>query len=112
MSFPAMFPKSWRCRGGYTKNASLVGSIFLGEAHFYVSETKIHTARLVHAAPLSSQARHMEFEVQSGGFDFQPGQFLSFLAFQDGREITHPYSIASAPRQSRFDLCLNRVDDS
>lgn len=76
-------------------------------------ERKIHTAQLVHAVQLSEQARHLEFAVQAvERFDFVPGQFLSLVAPKEGREITRAYSIASAPyHDTRFDLCLNRVDD-
>ncbi len=78
-----------------------------------VPERKIYTAQLVRAVQLSEQTRHLEFAVQQvDRFDFVPGQFLSLVAPKDGREITRAYSIASAPYEAtRFDLCLNRVDD-
>lgn len=78
-----------------------------------VPERKIYTAQLVRAVQLSEQTRHLEFAVQQvDRFDFVPGQFLSLVAPKDGREITRAYSIASAPyNATRFDLCLNRVDD-
>ncbi len=78
-----------------------------------VPERKIHTAQLMRAVQLSEQTRHLEFAVQQvERFDFVPGQFLSLVAPKDGREITRAYSIASAPYEdTRFDLCLNRVDD-
>jgi len=69
-----------------------------------------HTARLLQCLPLSEQTKHLEFEVEGvERFDFTPGQFISLVAEHDGREITRAYSLASAPRGRRFDLCLNRV---
>jgi ferredoxin-NADP reductase len=68
------------------------------------------TARLLRSRTLSEQTRHLEFEVEGvPRFDFLPGQFISLVAQHDGREITRAYSLASAPRGNRFDLCLNRV---
>jgi len=68
------------------------------------------TARLLRSRTLSEQTQHLEFEVGGAeGFEFTPGQFISLVAEHDGREITRAYSLASAPRGHRFDLCLNRV---
>jgi ferredoxin-NADP reductase len=46
-------------------------------------------------------------------FGFVPGQWLSLKHTKsDGEEITRAYSIASPPEEnSRFALCLNRVQD-
>jgi ferredoxin-NADP reductase len=68
------------------------------------------TARLLRCVALSEQTKHLEFEVEGvARFDFLPGQFISLVADHNGREITRAYSLASAPRGHRFDLCLNRV---
>jgi ferredoxin-NADP reductase len=67
-------------------------------------------ARLLESVSLSSQTKHLLFEVEPAPFDFIAGQFVSMKALHDGREITRAYSIASAPRDQRtFDICLNRV---
>ena len=43
--------------------------------------------------------------------NFQPGQFVSFLAVDPlGKHQTRAYSIASAPRGNQFDVCVNRVE--
>jgi ferredoxin-NADP reductase len=60
----------------------------------------------------SSQCYHLEFDVpEIENFAFEPGQFVSMVA-EDGRgkTQTRAYSIASAPRGNRLDLCLDRVD--
>jgi NAD(P)H-flavin reductase len=45
-------------------------------------------------------------------FDYFPGQFVSAVApDQNGKMQTRAYSIASAPCDSRFELCLNRVEE-
>jgi len=43
-------------------------------------------------------------------FDFAAGQFISMVAAHNGKTITRAYSLASAPRNNEFDLCLNRVE--
>jgi len=70
------------------------------------------TARLLKSDVLSDQTKHLEFEVRElEQFDFVPGQFVSMLAPKDGKTITRAYSIASAPRNHHFDICLNRVEN-
>src|SRR5512135_3803956 len=72
------------------------------------------TARLIRSVPLSEQTKHLEFEMLSTSrFGFVAGQWLSLKANKpDGEEITRAYSIASPPADdSRFALCLNRVQD-
>ncbi|HZP16706.1 MAG TPA: FAD-dependent oxidoreductase, partial [Terriglobales bacterium] len=73
-----------------------------------------YTARLLQSRPLSEITKHLEFEmVGVSRFGFVPGQWLSLKHTRpDGEEITRAYSIASAPSEnSRFALCLNRVQD-
>jgi len=73
-----------------------------------------HTARLVRSVPLSEPTKHLEFEMEGGPrFGFVPGQWLSLKQTRpDGEELTRAYSIASPPADdSRFALCLNRVQD-
>ena len=74
----------------------------------------MYTARLLEKKLLSvnAQCYHLEFDVpELENFAFEAGQFVSMVA-EDGRgkPQTRAYSIASAPRGNRFDLCLDRVD--
>ena len=72
------------------------------------------TARLIRSVPLSEQTKHLEFEMlRTPRFGFVAGQWLSLKANKpDGEEITRAYSLASPPADdSRFALCLNRVQD-
>ncbi len=61
----------------------------------------------------SAQCYHFEFvldELES--FPFTPGQFISAVATDpNGKQQTRAYSIASAPRGNRFELCVNRVEE-
>lgn len=61
---------------------------------------------------LTPSTKHFEWEVIEGGpFEFYAGQFVSLEVPRDGEKEARPYSIASAPRgDSKFDLCLNRVE--
>jgi len=72
-------------------------------------------ARLVDKRCISERAGtyHLDFVIdQLSAFSFTPGQFVSFVARDpEGREQTRAYSIASAPRDNHFELCLNRVDE-
>ena len=74
----------------------------------------MYSARLLEKKLLSESAQcyHLEFEIpELENFLFEPGQFISMVT-EDGRgkSQTRAYSIASAPRGNRFDLCLDRVD--
>lgn len=75
---------------------------------------KQYTARLERRLCLSEAAQcyHLEFSIEDvESFAFAPGQFISVVATDPrGRLETRAYSIASAPRGNRFDLCLNRVE--
>jgi NAD(P)H-flavin reductase len=68
------------------------------------------TARLVRFRDLSPTTREFTFETGEP-LAFTPGQFVSLFADRNGKTITRAYSIASPPRASGFDLCLNLVDD-
>jgi ferredoxin-NADP reductase len=72
-----------------------------------------HIGRLLHKQLLSApqQCFHLEFEVEGlETLAFVPGQFISCVAMDaGGKPQTRAYSLASAPRGNRFDLCLNRV---
>lgn len=53
---------------------------------------------------------HFEFEVPDvEDFSFTPGQFISVIDRENGKEVTRAYSIASPRRGNTFALCLNRV---
>ena len=72
------------------------------------------TVRLVRSVSLSTPTKHLEFEVAAvPRLGFVSGQWLSLKTNKpDGEEITRAYSIASPPGDdSRFALCLNRVQD-
>ena len=73
------------------------------------------TARLERKLLLSEPAQcfHLEFSVvDAERFDFAPGQFVSMVADDalSGKQQTRAYSIASAPEENTFDLCVNRVE--
>jgi ferredoxin-NADP reductase len=74
-----------------------------------------HTARLVQKACISESAQcyHLEFVLdEMPEFDFAPGQFISTVASDSrGKSQTRAYSIASAPSENKFDLCVNRVEN-
>jgi NAD(P)H-flavin reductase len=74
----------------------------------------MYSARLLEKTLLSesSQCYHLEFDIpELESFAFEPGQFVSMVAVDGrGKPQTRAYSIASAPRGNRFDLCLDRVD--
>ena len=73
----------------------------------------LYTARLERKDCISepSQCYHFEFvldELES--FPFAAGQFVSAVAADgNGKQQTRAYSIASAARANRFELCVNRV---
>jgi ferredoxin-NADP reductase len=72
------------------------------------------TARLTRSVQLSELTKHLEFEINGvARFGFVPGQWLSFKTNEpDGEEIIRAYSLASPPEtDSKFALCLNRVQD-
>jgi ferredoxin-NADP reductase len=77
-------------------------------------QRQLYTARLTRRLLLSEPAAcfHLEFTVDDlEKFDFQPGQFASFVALDPaGKQQTRAYSIASAPRANHFDVCVNRVE--
>jgi ferredoxin-NADP reductase len=61
---------------------------------------------------LAPEVHHFEFEVPGvKDFAFTPGQFISVVDREDGKEVTRAYSIASPRGGNRFALCLNRVED-
>ena len=76
---------------------------------------QIYNARLSRKTLLSERAAcfHLEFTVDElSTFDFEPGQFVSFLAPDpNGKQQTRAYSLASAPRGNQFDVCVNRVEE-
>lgn len=77
-------------------------------------ERKLYTARLERRICISESAQcyHLEFVVDElESFPFAVGQFISTVATDSrGKEQTRAYSIASAPRGNRFNLCVNRVE--
>ena len=60
-----------------------------------------------------AQCFHFEFVIDGlESFSFAPGQFVSAVAHdQNGKQQTRAYSIASAARENRFELCVNRVEN-
>jgi NAD(P)H-flavin reductase len=68
--------------------------------------------RLVESREIAANTRHFVFEApEVKEFYFIPGQFVSFTETIGGKQITRPYSIASAPDGNRFEICLNLVPD-
>jgi ferredoxin-NADP reductase len=72
-----------------------------------------HFARLERKDCLSeiSQCYHFEFVLDGRkSYRFIPGQFISIVAQNaSGKQQIHSYSLASAPRGNRFELCAQRV---
>ncbi|HYL36684.1 MAG TPA: FAD-binding oxidoreductase [Bryobacteraceae bacterium] len=69
-------------------------------------------AILVEAHDLAPEVRHFVFAVpETERLTFKPGQFVSFQATLNGKNIIRPYSIASLPDGNRFELCLNLVHE-
>jgi ferredoxin-NADP reductase len=77
-------------------------------------ERKLYTARLERKVCISESAQcfHFEFVIDElDSFPFTSGQFVSTVAPDaKGKQQTRAYSIASAARENRFDLCVNRVE--
>jgi ferredoxin-NADP reductase len=77
-------------------------------------ERKLYTARLERKVCISESAQcyHFDFAIDElESFPFTAGQFISTVApDHNGKQQTRAYSIASAPRGNRFDLCVNRVE--
>ncbi len=76
---------------------------------------QLYTARLANKLLLSDVAQcfHLEFAVDElPEFAFKSGQFVSCVADDPttGKQQTRAYSIASAPRENMFDICVNRVE--
>jgi len=69
-------------------------------------------AKLIDSREIAPGVRHFGFEALGvERLEFVPGQFTSFTAVIEGKEITRAYSMASAPSgTNRFELCLNRVE--
>lgn len=76
---------------------------------------ELMTARLERKECISeiAQCYHFEFVVEGReSFSFVPGQFVSGVAVDaSGKEQTRAYSLASAPRENHFELCVNRIQD-
>jgi CDP-4-dehydro-6-deoxyglucose reductase len=67
-------------------------------------------ARLVESTEIAPAVRHFIFETDEEMI-FVPGQFVSFTAEVEGKEITRAYSLAAPPSGTgRFELCLNEVE--
>jgi CDP-4-dehydro-6-deoxyglucose reductase len=67
-------------------------------------------AKLLNWKELAPEVHHFEFEVPGvESFSFTPGQFVSVIDRDNGKEVTRAYSIASPRGGNTFALCLNRV---
>ncbi len=65
-------------------------------------------AVLVSTRDVAHEVRHFVFEVpEVEEFSFVPGQFVSLTENIQGKKITRAYSIACAPRENRFEICLD-----
>ncbi len=76
---------------------------------------ELFTARLERKECISeiAQCYHFDFVLDElAGFPYLPGQFVSGVALdENGKQQTRAYSIASAARGNRFELCVNRVEE-
>jgi ferredoxin-NADP reductase len=76
---------------------------------------ELFTARLEKKVCISevAQCYHFEFVLDDlKSFPFSAGQFISAVATDpNGKQQTRAYSIASAAKENRFDLCVNRVEN-
>lgn len=76
---------------------------------------ELYTARLARKVCISevAQCYHFDFVLEDKErFPFIPGQFVSAVAMDPkGKQQTRAYSIASAPLENRFELCVNRVEE-
>jgi len=76
---------------------------------------ELYTARLEKKVCISQVAQCYHFEFVLDGmesFPFAPGQFVSAVATDpSAKQQTRAYSIASASKENRFDLCVNRVEN-
>jgi ferredoxin-NADP reductase len=76
---------------------------------------ELYTARLEKKECISQVAQCYHFEFVLDGlesFPFASGQFISAVATDpNGKQQTRAYSIASAAKGNRFDLCINRVEN-
>jgi len=76
---------------------------------------ELYTARLKRKDCISEPAQcyHFEFELEGReSFEYAAGQFVSAVARDgNGKQQTRAYSIASASKGNRFDLCVNRVEN-
>jgi Flavodoxin reductases (ferredoxin-NADPH reductases) family 1 len=83
------------------------------EKNFVARE--LYTARLARKECISevAQCYHFEFVLdEMESFPYSSGQFVSAVAMDpNGKQQTRAYSIASAPKANRFELCVNRVEE-
>jgi len=69
-------------------------------------------ATLIESRALAPDVRSFTFEApEVKELYFIPGQFVSFTEVFNGKQITRPYSIASAPGGNRFEICLDLVQE-
>ena len=75
---------------------------------------ELYSARLEKKLCISEVAQCYQLEFVLDGmesFPFASGQFISAVATDpNGKQQTRAYSIASAAKENRFDLCINRVE--
>jgi len=76
---------------------------------------ELYTARLTRKDCISevAQCYHFLFELEGiDNFPYLPGQFVSAVAPDNNAKAqTRAYSIASAARENKFELCVNRVEN-
>ena len=75
---------------------------------------ELYTARLESKTCLSQTAQcyHFVFALEDlDSFPYEAGQFISAVAEDaNGKQQTRAYSIASAAKGNKFELCVNRVE--
>ncbi len=69
-------------------------------------------ATLLESREIAPEVRHFLFEADEvPALPFTPGQWVSISEIVREKKTTRAYSLASAPRGNRFELCLNRVKE-
>lgn len=66
-------------------------------------------ARLLEWRQIAPEVRHFVFETPEVDLLYRAGQFIMLYTTIGGQTVRRAYSLASAPRPGRFELCLNRV---
>ncbi len=64
-------------------------------------EAETYNARLVRRVDQTDDLAYFWVKLEGEPIRFEPGQYLTIGVFADGKLVQRPYSVASAPRESR-----------